>query len=116
MNIDEIYKEISLSMLDNVVCSKWKRAFLDIEYYGSDALELGGGYDSPEGLFTSFKFRNFSRKIVQNFHDLHQITTENPKNNWNRAKFTLFPDGEFTIDFKWDQELADEIERLANED
>ena len=115
-NISKIYEEISLNMINNIVGETWAKAFLDVEYYGSDALELGGGFDSADGVFTSFKFRNFDRKIVSNFHDLYKITAQSPKNDWNRAKFTLYPDGNFEIDFKWDQDLADEIERLSKED
>lgn len=35
--------------------------------------------------------------------------------NWNRTAFALYPEGNFGIDFKYDEELAVEIERLENE-
>jgi len=107
--VDEIYKSIALNMADNLL-DDWNEAYIDAERDADDAIELGGGFSTNDTQFTSFKFRNFDRRIIRDFHDLHKITTEGDSNQWNRAKFTLFPDGNFTIDFKWDQELADEIE------
>ena len=52
---------------------------------------------------------------IQALHHLHQITTKGGHNRWNRAVFKLWPDGKFNMEFIWDQELHDEIERLNKE-
>jgi len=60
---------------------------------------------------SSFKFRNFDRKITSDFEQLNDLTKQ--EEIWNRAIFTLFPDGDFEITFEYDKELATEIERLS---
>lgn len=112
LRIDEIYNSIAGNMIDNLP-SEWSESFINVERDASDALELSGGYMSLDSEFTSFKFRNFDRRIVKEFHELYTIMTEESDHHkWNRAKFKLTPDNKFTLDFDWDQELADEITRL----
>lgn len=42
--------------------------------------------------------------------DLLKIMTEgSDKNKWNRATFTVTPDGKFNMEFNWDQELDNKI-------
>lgn len=45
--------------------------------------------------------------------DLYQTTQNHPleHKNWNRAKYTLFPEGKMNIEYIWDQELQDEIDK-----
>lgn len=40
--------------------------------------------------------------------ELHEITTEGGNNRWNRAVFTLTPNGVFDMEFIWDQDLHNE--------
>jgi len=115
MTIDEIYLSIAENMINNTPVDNWITSHIDIEYFDEDALEMGGGFITDSNSFTSFKFRKFDRRIVNDFHSIHKITTEKFDNKWNRAKFTLEPTGKFKMDFEWDQKLADEIERLNNE-
>ena len=115
MNVDDIYNSVAQNMLVNIGRQEWSKAVIEVEYYGDDALKMKGGFHQKNTDFTSFKFRNFDRKIVNDFQQLHEITTENDSNKWNRAVFYLKPTGEFNIDFSWGQELADEIERLNDE-
>jgi len=44
------------------------------------------------------------------------MTAQTDKHKWNRAKATLTSDMQLNIKFEWDQELADELERLSKED
>ena len=111
LTVDEIYNNIAQNMLDNLP-SEWIEALIDVERGASDALKLSGGYSSLDSEFTSFKFRNFDRRIINDFHELYKIMTQGDSNQWNRAKFKLTPDNKFSIDFDWDQALADEIEQL----
>ncbi|OAN11073.1 hypothetical protein A3K86_19055 [Photobacterium jeanii] len=115
MSFDEIYLSIAGNMLENIQSKDWITSHIDVEYYGEDALEMGGGFTTKDNLFTSFKFRKFDRRIINDFHRLHQMTIENNFSKWNRAKFTLEPTGKFNMEFEWDQALFDEVERLNNE-
>lgn len=47
--------------------------------------------------------------------ELHEITTEGGNNRWNRIEFKLSSDGKMNLEFIWDQELFDELERLSKE-
>jgi len=112
LTIDEIYESIGQNVIENLP-TEWLEAFIDAERSTDDALKLSGGYSSIDSEFTSFKFRKFDRRIVDEFHELYSIMTkEGNQHKWNRAKFKLAPDGKFSIDFDWDQALADEVENL----
>lgn len=112
MNIDEIYLEIAQKMVSSIN-DDWSEASIDLEYLGNSA-EYVGRYLKTDNKTQQHHFK-VGYPTYKLFKQLHRITTENPKNKWNRAKFTLEPSGKFNIDFEWDQELADEIERLNNE-
>ena len=58
---------------------------------------------------------NIDDDVTDWLSQLHEITTEGGNNKWNRAIFTLFSTGKFDMEFIWDQELNDEIERLSKE-
>jgi hypothetical protein len=48
--------------------------------------------------------------------ELYTLTqTEFPiHENWNRAKYTLFPEGRMEIEYIWDEALQNEVDRLNN--
>ena len=58
---------------------------------------------------------NGGYEILKKIDELHKITTEGGHNKWNRLEYKLTSDGEMDLDFIWDQELFDEIERLSKE-
>lgn len=111
MNIDDIYLSIAKNIVSSIE-SNWELAQINFEYYGSAAEYHGRFYQVGSDEAQNFKVGYSTYKL---FKKLHGITTENDSNKWNRAVFNLKPTGEFNIDFSWDQELADEIERLNNE-
>ena len=49
--------------------------------------------------------------------ELYTITQTQPPvhKNWNRAKYILFPEGRMEIEYIWDEELQNEVDRLNNE-
>lgn len=60
----------------------------------------------------------FNMEINDDYiHELHHITQNEPPvhTNWNRAKFTLFPDGKMQMEYIWDQELQDEVDGYNND-
>ncbi|EHH0682866.1 hypothetical protein ACCH70_002531 [Vibrio vulnificus] len=109
-SLEDIYGDIASHVIKQID-EEWKSCIInatfmldvaefDIFYMNENGInnDLDGGYS----LFNLFKL-------------LHEITTVNPDNNWNRAIFTLESTGDFNIDLVWDQALADEIESLNNE-
>ncbi|WP_086930239.1 immunity protein YezG family protein [Agarilytica rhodophyticola] len=114
--VDHIYKSVAQEMINNIP-DDWSLSHLDVEREAGDTIGFSGGWTSKQGQFNSFKFREFKnrRMLVKNFHKLHEITTEGGANKWNKAKFVLKPQGEFEINFEWDQSLADEIEALSKD-
>jgi len=116
VEIQSIYKSIVTNIINSIeVDLDWEQATLFVSREASNAIGFKGG-TSLNDVRSSFKFRRFdTRQLVKDFHALYEITTENESNDWNKADFILFPSGKFSIDFKWDQEMADELESLAKE-
>ncbi|HEY8400102.1 MAG TPA: immunity protein YezG family protein [Cytophagaceae bacterium] len=52
----------------------------------------------------------FDDDLEEKIKWLHTTTTEEDKNKWNKAKFSVTPDGKFDMEFIWDQEWQDEID------
>jgi hypothetical protein len=48
--------------------------------------------------------------------ELYSITqTQSPVHkNWNRAKYTLFPEGKMSIEYIWDEDLQNEVDAYNN--
>ncbi len=105
--VSDIYHKISQSIIDNIETDNWEAAKLHIEVLGS-SVGLKGFLDDDKRFNAPSDFF-LSRSIL----NLHEIMTENEKNRWNKAIFTLFPTGKFNVEFIWDQALQDEIEKLS---
>ncbi len=114
MTIDEIYSNIGQSILNAIADENWTKARLNIEVVGDGVVGYSGEYEVGSDI-KDISVRKISRDIRSWIRELHAITTEGGNNRWNRAVFNLPPDGKFDIDFIWDQNLQDEIERLEKE-
>ena len=112
MTVDEIYSNIGQSILNAIEDGSWTKASLNIEIVGDGVVGYSGEYETG-GDTKDISVRKISRDIRSWVRELHKITTEGENNKWNRAIFSLMPDGKFDMDFIWDQALQDEIERLA---
>ncbi len=109
--IDDLYLNIAKSLVQRVD-EGWNKINVLTEHSeGSIEFDSSFTKENGEQVYFDIDFNTYEK-----FEELHSITTENPKNKWNRARFTLEPDGNFDIEFEWDQGLADEIERLSKED
>lgn len=111
MTIDEIYEVIANGIMQSIPRNDWDEVSLSIQG-DSTYIETSGTYfisDEEFGLDTHSLDSEVSFAIME----LHELTTEGGNNRWNRAIFTLFPDGEFDIEFQWDQDLNDEITSLS---
>lgn len=105
MTIDEIYLKISQHVV-NTIEAKWAIAIINAE------INVGHGrfkcvYKEDESTDIDYDFDS-SFSLFKAFESLHEITTKGGK-KWTLAKFTLYPTGKFSIEFKWDQERTNEI-------
>lgn len=107
MSIDDIYLEIAQDISDSIE-DEWGIAVVTFEIE-EDAGEFDCIYKPQIDSEREYDF-DIGYSTYKAFERLHKITTQGGVNKWNRAKFTLFPTGKFSIDFEWDQNIADEIE------
>jgi hypothetical protein len=112
MKIEEIYTLIGQSIVDSIE-ENWDYAILDIKYTGkSGGFSLNYFFDEKE---KNSEYSAGGYKIYKAIKELHEITTEGGNNKWNRIEFKLTSDGDMNLEFIWDQELFDELERLSKE-
>ncbi|MFK8273389.1 hypothetical protein [Capnocytophaga canimorsus] len=107
MQVEEIYLKLAEAIFSNIEKENWKKAMLHLEVAGASVgfkgfLDENERFDAPGGYL-----------LAKAVLDLHKITTEGGNNQWNKAIFTLFPDGNFDMQFIWDQAWHDEIVRLS---
>lgn len=114
MTVDEIYLQIAQEMVKAIADDAWTSARLEFELTGNGVVGYTGDY-SIGATKHDISVRKISREIRSRIKALHEITTGGEHNKWNRAVFTLAPDGKFDMAFIWDQELHDEVEKLGKE-
>jgi hypothetical protein len=112
MNIDEIYLNIGQSISTAIDESNWTDARLRIEIVGNGVVGYTGDYQ-VDNRTLDISVRKIPREIRNWIRELHSITSEGGNNKWNKAVFTLNPNGKFDMEFIWDQQLNDEVEGLA---
>lgn len=105
--VNDIYEKLGQAVMSNIETDNWSKAQLHLEV-------IGGSVDFKGFLNDNERFNapgGFS--LAKSVLNLHAITTEGGSNKWNKAIFTLTPEGKFDMEFIWDQEFQDEVERLA---
>ena len=112
MTVDEIYLNIAQSISNAIQDASWTQAKLDIEVVANGVVGYTGVYQ-VNNTTVDLSVRKIPRDIRDWLRELHTITTGGGNDKWNRAIFSLTSDGKFDIEFIWDQDLHDEIERLA---
>lgn len=109
--MNENEKDVCLKIAQGVACSieeEWSAALVvfddlleagefDCTYQQAGSLEVEKDFDVDYSIYLLFK-------------QLRQVMDENKAAAWNRARFKLYPTGQFCVDFEWDQGLADEVE------
>ncbi|OPB95408.1 hypothetical protein [Elizabethkingia occulta] len=114
MTVGEIYLLIAKNIASSIQSEDWKKATLNIQ--GDDTyVDTTGEYLDSNNVAQLLDVHNFDTDVDFAIMELHEITTEGGNNKWNKAIFTLTPNGDFDMEFIWDQELQNEIDRLANE-
>ncbi len=111
MTVDEIYLKIGQEIFNVIESENWEKARLEIEVLGDGVVGYTGDYIEKNDV-ENIDVENIDDKDEW-LIELHKITTEGGNNRWNRAVFSITSEGQFDMEFIWDQELNDEIERLS---
>ena len=110
----DIYQFIvdDLNRLDD----DWVMITLKVER-GITSIGYGGEYINSLGDENQLlAVWDYDRNLSKAFHSLYKMMTEETdKHKWNRLVVTLIKDGDLTIKFNWDQELADELKKAQEE-
>ena len=107
-NTNDIYNRIGQRIVDSID-DEWATAKLNITYIGAVKTVLeyeNHGIVKNKGLVDSFKNMRDVKK-------LNEITTEGENNKWNKLIFSLKSDGDFDMEFTWDQVEQDEVESFT---
>jgi len=114
-SLDEIYNSISQMVLKGID-GEFSDAILEVELH-SLALKLTGGYMRGDGSEpSSFSFIREHKKILMNdLIELHLKTDLNDESRWNTMNYNLHPNGEYKVEFEWNEALANDIERVYAE-
>ena len=110
-NTDEIYNHIGQSMF-NALPEDWDAAWLDVNMSSPDRALSMGGYYQVSGSVHDFdvnvingKFENTNSHKA--FHALYKIMKKHEVDvPWNKVRFEVTPDGNFEIQFKYDDDYA----------
>ncbi|AWL79425.1 hypothetical protein [Capnocytophaga canimorsus] len=115
MQVEEIYLKIGQEVFNAVQSDNWTEAKLYLEVTGDEGNSVVGytGDYKLKDKTIDLDIDYIDIDIVDWVADLHKITTEDGSNQWNKAIFTLFPNGNFDMEFIWDQAWHDEIVRLS---
>ena len=90
----------------------WIEISLDVEL-GEESVGYTGKYLTKYGDAKNLDLWNKDLNLHDEFRTLYQtMTAQTDKHKWNRAKVTLSNDMQLNIKIEWNQELADELERL----
>lgn len=111
--VEEIYTFIGQVIVDNLDI-EWNEATFNMKVI-EGVTGYHGGVKNIDNEFTSFSLRNFPDEMDDAIEKLHEITTEGDHNRWNKAKFIMDANHKFEIEFIWDQEYQDEVDRLNKE-
>lgn len=111
--IFEILGQATLKSVEGIL--NWSKALLYIERQ-EKSVGFKSSYIDEKGqeIEVDTEADYFTSKAVQN---LYNITSNHPlqHKNWNKARFEITSNGKFHIEYKWDQEWQDEIDRYDKE-
>ncbi|MBS0031739.1 hypothetical protein ACTJJ0_32405 [Chitinophaga sp. 22321] len=105
--VDDIYEKLVQAVSNSIETNTWRKAQLHLEVLGT-SVDFKGYLNDNERFNAPGGF-----SLAKSVLNLHSITTEGGNNKWNRAIFTVTPDGKFNMEFIWDQALQDEVDFLA---
>lgn len=104
----EILDNLAANII-NSIDEKWERATLTFRV-AKNFSTYSGVYFIGE-VKKSIKVSRFALNVDTDLIELHTITTMTSKEveKWNVADFHLSSNGDYTIEYKWNQEIHDSI-------
>ena len=111
----EIFQKLVLQLIQDIGDVSWRKSVLEIMRLKGTVRFSATYLDTKNEIHnveTNFGF--WEAKLVHNLYDITQNEAPIHK-NWNRAKLSLLPGGKMQIEYLWDQELEDEVDRYNNE-
>lgn len=97
MTVEQIYQQIT-DFITSSVPQEWSTAWIEIELSEDYASAIGRYYKPSETKLYGFRV---GEDVVEVFAVLRE-KIENPRHAlWQRARFTLQPDGQFNILFTY---------------
>ena len=111
--VDEIYEFVA-NALAAAVDEPWKEIRLQAEVWKTST-GFTGDYtrDPAERGVDDLDVDRLDYAVAKAIKKLQTIMTSESKDPWNRATFRLTPDGEFTVNFSYDADLAARLEASA---
>lgn len=107
MTYDEVYNLIGNELNAITPEEGWQEARLYIKLVRG-SLEYHGDFLGDQGEIGDLNVHDMSGDMYDYIVELFVGMNENRTNLWNRAIFKLASGGKFSIDFNWDEELAQE--------
>jgi len=109
-NINEIYNYIGQSMF-NVLPEEWSNAhsYILLDNYASGVMRFSNIYIMDSiSLEYDFRFDNQDMlNIIGAYKQLYQLMKKNEADvPWNKVRFEITFEGDFSIDFKYDEDFV----------
>lgn len=101
------FERIGQYIVNNIEDNEWQKAFLFIDIV-ERSVGLRGEYVDSAGKEKSFDTAG-DFQLAKSILDFWNVSNVNPGNKWNRTKATLTSEYEMTLEYFWDQQLADEV-------
>jgi hypothetical protein len=116
MTQKEIFNLLANGIIDDLPSGQeFKEAVLNIMCL-KNVVEFSGYYINNVNQKINLEI-NMGYTYAKAVLELHQITQSVPPKhiNWNRAIYRLYPDAKMKIEYSWDEQLQNEVDRLNNE-
>lgn len=96
-NLENLYNDIA-NLINESVGNSWIKSWVIAEMEDDNG-ELTGYFVSSEGSNEETFWTH--EDLYAKFDELRRVFSDTEKGAWDKAVFTLSPDGEFSIDFEY---------------
>ena len=115
MDFKDIFVQLANVVIESVQgIESWQKACLYVKRLkGNTGFESTYINKAGDEIKIDTTADYYTHRTVGRLYELTQHSIPNHK-DWNRAIFTLFPNGKFEIEYIWDQALQDEVDGYNN--
>lgn len=111
MTTDDIYDTLA-EAINDLIPEAWAVARLNVQYLASGhETEFEGVYLTPSGEARPLP-SDFPVEVIDAVQELYALRQNSGFPRWNFLHIDLSRNGDFAIDFTWDQEIQDEDEHF----